>query len=199
MQKIDSNSIKKEAVIVIALVAFIGGFLAGVIYSAVKSPTVPVQYNGAQSVGQPSKSIQQQSDQIFALEQELAANPTNIDAMIALGDIYLDSNMFQEGIGIFSKAEKIAPNNIHILNDLGILNMNTGNYETALTKFEAVLEIDPGQSHSLYHIGTIHRENGEKNKALQAFEKVLELNPSGQLAEQVQQEIIALNSGLLPQ
>lgn len=172
--------------------------MAGIIYSAVKSPTAPVQYNGAQSVEQPSQSIQQQSDQIFALEQELAANPTNIDAMIELGDIYLDSNRFQEGIGIFSKAEKIAPTDIHILNDLGILYMNTGSYETALTKFEAVLEIDSSQSHSLYHIGIIHRENGEKNKALQAFEKVLRLNPGPQLAEQVQQEIIALNIELQP-
>lgn len=189
---IDPNSVKKEIVIVITLVAFICGFLVGVIYSAFN--TTPAQDNGTQSIGQSKSSVQQQADRIFALQQELIDNPANIDAMITLGDIYLDSNRFQEGIEIFLKAEKIAPNNIHVLNDLGILNKNMGNSEAALTKFEAVLKIDPTQSHSLYHIGVVHRDIGNKDKALQAFEKVLELNPGAQLAEQVQQAITALKS-----
>ncbi len=192
MKTKDTNLVKKEIAIIVTIVALAAGFLSGIVYSAFKSPADSSQYSGSQSTGQPSQNAQQQANRILDLEKEVAANPDNIDAMIELGDIYFDSDRYQEAIVTFNKAEQIAPTNIHVLNDLGILLMNTGNYDASLEKFEAVLDIDPSHSHSLYYVGIVYRTKGETGKALEAFEQVLILDSDPQLAEAVRQEITAL-------
>ena len=192
MKMTDINYVKKETAIMVTIVALVIGFLGGVFYSTLKSPSSAPQYSGAQSAGQPSQDSQQQANRIVALEQEIAVNPDNVNALIELGDIYFDSNRYQEAISTFLKAEKITPANVHILNDLGLLYMSTGDNDTALKKFEAVLEIDPSHIHSLYYVGLVHRKTGNKDKALQIFEEVLSLNPGPQLADAVRQEIAAL-------
>ena len=199
MKKTNTDSVKKEIVIIITIVAFVSGFLGGIIYSALKSPTGPSRYPGPQATGIPSQDTPLPTDRILELEQEMAANPDNVGAMIELGDIYFDNNRYQEGIAVFTKAEKIAPTDIHILNDLGVLHMHTGNYETALEKFEAVLSIYPTHSHTLYYVGRVYRNQGDTDKALQAFEQVLGLNPDPQLAEAARQEITALKDQTPPQ
>ena len=199
MQNIDSNSVKKDRVVIFTLIAFISGFLAGVIYSAAKAPTAPAQLGGAQyPATQPSQGIPQ-GEKIYSLLQRIEDNPQDIDALIELGDIYFDRNSHQEGIEIFTKAELIDPTNIHVLNDLGLLYMNIGNYDKAVEKFETVLNIDPSQNHSLYHVGLIYSEKGEREKALNAFENVLKLNPTPELAAQVEQAVAALKGELKPQ
>jgi cytochrome c-type biogenesis protein CcmH/NrfG len=191
-KKKNTGLVKKEIAIIVTIVALIIGFLGGVFYSALKTPTGTSQYSGSQSAGQATQNNQQQVNRMLVLEQEIAANPDNINALIELGDIYFDSNRYQEAISIFNKAEQIAPTNIHVLNDLGILHMKTGSYEAALAKFDAVLIIDPTHSHSLYYVGLVHRETGNTDKALQVFEEVLSLNPDPQIAEAVRQEITVL-------
>jgi len=192
MKKTDTNLVKKEIAIVITVVALAVGFLGGIFYSALNTPSGSSQSTGSQSTGQTSQDTQQQANRVLALEQEIAANPDNINALIELGDIYLDSNRYEIAITTFVKAEQLAPTNFHILNDLGTLYMRTGNFENAMEKFEAVLKIDPRHIHSLYYVGLVHRETGNTDKALQAFEEVLGLNPDQQLADAVRQEIAAL-------
>ena len=199
MKKTDTNFVKKETAIIVTIIALVIGFLGGVFYSALKSPSGTSQYSGSQSTGQPSQNDQQQVNRILALEQEVTADPENVDAMIELGDIYFDSNRYEEAISTFIKAEQLAPTNFHILNDLGILYMRTDNFETALEKFDAVLKVAPNHSHSLYYVGLIHRIKGDTDKALQAFEQVLSLNPDPQLAEAVRQEIATLKDQTPPQ
>jgi cytochrome c-type biogenesis protein CcmH/NrfG len=192
MKKKNPGLVKKEIAIIVTIVALVIGFLGGIFYSALKTPSGASQYSGSQSTGQPSQDSQQRANRILALEQEITANPENVNALIELGDIYLDSNRYENAISIFVKAEQLAPKDFHILNDLGTLYLRTGNFETALEKFEAVLKIDPSHIHSLYYVGLVYRETGETEKALQAFEEVLSLNPDPQLANAVQQEITVL-------
>ncbi len=192
MKKQNSDFVKKETVIIVTIIMLVIGFLGGVFYSALKTPTSTSQYTGSQSTGQPAQDSQQQANRIFSLEQEIATSPDNVNALIELGDIYFDSKRYDEAILTFLTAEKITPANVHILNDLGLLYMSTGDNDTALKKFEAVLKIDPSHIHSLYYVGLVHRETGNTVKALQVFEEVLNLNPDPQLADAVQQEIAAL-------
>ena len=194
MKMADVNYIKNETAIMVTIVALVIGFLGGVFYSALNSPPGGPQYSVAQSTGQPSQDSQQQADRTSALEQELSANPDNVNALIELGDIYFDSNRYQEAISIFLKAEKLAPANVHILNDLGILYMSTDDNDSALERFEAVLEIDPNHIHSLYYVGLIHRDNGDTEKALEVFEQVLAANPNPQLADAVGKEVAAIKN-----
>ncbi|MCF6290938.1 MAG: tetratricopeptide repeat protein [Desulfobacterales bacterium] len=197
MKKTDTASVKKEIVIIITIVAFISGFLGGIIYSALKSPAGPSSYPDSGAAAIPARDIPLPTDRIAELEQELAVDPDNVKAMIELGDIYFDSNRYQEGIVIFTRAEKIAPTDIHILNDLGVMHLHTGNYETALEKFKAVLAIYPTHSHTLYYLGLVYLKQGDRDKALPAFEQVLALNPDPQLAEAARREIAALNEQTL--
>lgn len=192
MKKIDTNLVKKEIAVLITAVALAVGFVGGIFYNAFSTQSGSVQIPVSQSTGQPPDNSLQQANRVLALEKEEAANPDNVDAMIELGDIYFDSNKFQEGIAIFTKAEKIAPANTHILNDLGLLYMNTDEYDAAMEKFKAVLNIDPNHSHSLYYIGVVYRLEGDTETALQTFEQVLSLNPNPELEANVRQEIAAL-------
>ncbi len=192
MKKTNSDSVKKEMVVIITIVALVSGFLGGIIYSALRSPAVPAQYPSPRATAVPAPDTPLPADRIAELEQELAVDPDNVKALVELGDIYFDSNRYQQGIVIFTRAEKLAPTDIHILNDLGVLHMHSGNYQTALEKFRAVLDIQPDHSHTLYYLGMVYRKQGKEEMAIQAFEQVLGLNPDQQLAEATRLEIAAL-------
>ena len=73
MKMIDVNHVKKETSIIVTIVMLISGFLGGVFYSVLKTPSGTSQYTGSQSPGQPSQDSQQQANRIVALEQEIAA------------------------------------------------------------------------------------------------------------------------------
>jgi len=129
-------------------------------------------------------------ERIQEVKAYLRENPDSVDALVALGDLYFESNQVYDGLDVFKKAEKLAPESVHIQNDLGILYQKTGNYDLAIEKFRTALKLDPTHLNSLFHIGLIYRYNmGDNKKALEAFEELLSRNPEPRIAKMAAEEV----------
>lgn len=120
----------------------------------------------------------------------LANNPKDVDTLIGLGDLYLNSNNVRDAYQTLLTAQKVAPDNTHILNDLGSIYLKINRYDQALASYEEAYRIDPSHGSSLLSVAMIYsRYKGDKNKALQLLEEFLAGNPEPQLAADAKQEI----------
>ncbi|MBL6978047.1 MAG: hypothetical protein ISR61_03800, partial [Desulfobacteraceae bacterium] len=102
----DGQYVKKETMLVVALVAVIVGFLGGVVFSAYKSG---VGLDG--SAPGPSGQTAQKQDisnnlaqEINDLEKEISLHPENIEALIRLGNLYFDTEQPGKAIMAYNNA-----------------------------------------------------------------------------------------------
>ncbi len=174
--------VKKETTMIVALVALVVGFLGGIFYSAMQSsPSGPVQTTS----GPPQQQQQQpgfssdQAKRILALEQEVALNPTNVNAWIQLGNIYFDTNSFEKAIRAYEKSLELSPNNANVLTDLGVMYRRTGQPQKALDAFDRAMTIAPGHEQSRFNKGIVLRYDlNDREGAIKAWEELLKINPN---------------------
>ncbi|NOZ26398.1 MAG: tetratricopeptide repeat protein [Nitrospirae bacterium] len=175
---------RKETVVILFFWLIFGGMvIMSMVNLALKSGE-----SGQESAG-PQQAMPLE-ERIREVKAFLEDNPDNPEALVALGDLYFESNQVYEGIEVFKRAEKLEPESVHIQNDLGILYQKTGKYELAIEKFRNALRLDPTHLNSLFHIGLIYRYNmGDNEKALEAFEELLAKNPEPRVAKMAAEEV----------
>jgi cytochrome c-type biogenesis protein CcmH/NrfG len=170
--------------LVVALVALVVGFLGGVFYSAMQSgPTGSVQTASAppqQQQQQPGMS-NEQAKTILQLEQEVAVNPTNVDAWTQLGHVYFDTNNAAKAIRAYEKSLELSPNNPNVLTDLGVMYRRNGQPDKALEAFDRAMTIDPSHEQSRFNKGIVLRYDlNDREGAVQAWEELIKINPNAQ-------------------
>ena len=178
----EGNYVKKETMLIVALIALVIGFLGGVFYSALQSgPTGSVQTASA-----PSQQEQQQpgltSEQartILALEQEVAANPTDVEAWTQLGHVYYDTDNPAKAIIAYEKSLELRPNDPNVLTDLGVMYRRSRQPEKALAAFDQAMSIAPNHEQSRFNKGVVLRYDlNDREGALKAWEELLKINPN---------------------
>ena len=180
----EGNYVKKETMLVVALVALVVGFLGGVFYSAMQSgPTGSVQTASAppqQQQQQPGMS-NEQATTILQLEQEVAVNPTNVAAWTQLGHVYFDTNNAAKAIRAYEKSLELSPNNPDVLTDLGVMYRRNGQPDKALEAFDRAMTIDPSHEQSRFNKGIVLRYDlNDREGAVQAWEELIKINPNAQ-------------------
>jgi len=180
----EGNFVKKETMLIVALIALVVGFLGGIFYSAFQSgPTGSVQTASAppgppQQQQQPSLS-NEQARNILSLEQEVAVNPTNVDAWTQLGNVYFDTQNFAKAIRAYEKSLELSPNNPNVLTDLGVMYRRTGQPEKAVEAFDKAMAINPGHEQSRFNKGIVLRyDMNDRAGAVKAWEELLKVNPN---------------------
>ncbi len=135
--------------------------------------------------------------QIAQYKASLASNPRDLQSLIALGDLYLDTDNVRDAYQNFLMAQKIDPNNTHVLNDLGSIYQQIGRYDQALTSYEKAYRLDPSHGSSLLNAAMLYsRHKGNNAKALQLLEEFLAGNMEPQLAANAKQEIARIKQEL---
>jgi cytochrome c-type biogenesis protein CcmH/NrfG len=182
----DGNFVKKEMMLIVALIALVVGFLGGIFYSAFQSgPTGRVQTASAPA-GPPQQQQQSQANlsneqakNILSLEQEVAINPTNGDAWTQLGHVYFDTGNFAKAIRAYEKSLELSPDNPNVLTDLGVMYRRNGQPEKALETFDRAIAIDPSHEQSRFNKGIVLRYDlNDREGAVKAWEELLRVNPS---------------------
>jgi len=181
----EGNYVKKEIMLIAALIALVVGFLGGIFYSALQSgPT-----GSLQTASTPPGSTQQQQQQpglsneqarnILRLEQEVAVNPENIDAWTQLGNVYFDSGNFAKAINAYEKSIALSPNNANVLTDLGVMYRRNGQPEKAVGAFDRAIAVAPGHQQSRFNKGIVLRyDMNDREGAVKAWEELLKVNPN---------------------
>ena len=181
----DGNYVKKEIMLIVALIALVIGFLGGIFYSAFQSgPTGNVQTASGparppqQQQSQPNLS-NEQARNILSLEQEVAVNPSNIDAWTQLGNVYFDTGSFAKAIRAYEKSIELSPNNPNVLTDLGVMYRRNGQPGKAVDAFDRAIAIDPNHEQSRFNKGIVLRyDMNDREGAVKVWEELLRINPS---------------------
>ena len=128
--------------------------------------------------------------QIKQYRTALEKNPQDLNTLIALGDLYLNTKKTMEAWKVFTQAQKIAPNDTHVLMDLGGIYSQIGKVDRALESFERAYALSPSHLDPLINMARIYsRDKKDFTKALELYRKILDSNPEPQMAAKVQQEI----------
>jgi len=176
----DGQYVKKETMLVVALVAIIVGFLGGVVFSAYNSsPGLNVPASGLSDQASQKQNISNKlAQEINDLEKELSLHPENIEASIRLGNLYFDTDQPGKAIIAYSKALELDPGNPDVLTDLGVMYRRKDQPLEAIKAFDKAIKIDPRHEASRFNKGVVllHDLNDSEG-AIRAWEELVEVNP----------------------
>jgi cytochrome c-type biogenesis protein CcmH/NrfG len=178
----EGNYVKKETMLIVALITLVIGFLGGIVYSALQSsPTGSVQ-TASTPTQQPQQQpglTSEQASSILSLEQEVAANPANAEAWTQLGHVYFDTNNVTKAIKAYEKSLELNPNDPNVLTDLGVMYRRGGQPEKALAAFDQAISIAPNHEQSRFNKGVVLRyDMNDRDGAIKAWEELLKINPN---------------------
>jgi cytochrome c-type biogenesis protein CcmH/NrfG len=179
----EGNFVKKETMLIVALIALVVGFLGGIFYSALQSgPTGSVQTTSVppqQQQQQPPGLTREQASDILRLEQEVAANPTNVGAWTQLGHVYFDTNNPAKAINAYEKSLELRPDEPNVLTDLGVMYRRNGQPVKALEVFDRAMALDPRHEQSRFNKGIVLRyDMNDREGAVKAWEELIAINPN---------------------
>jgi cytochrome c-type biogenesis protein CcmH/NrfG len=121
----------------------------------------------------------EQARTILSLEQEVAINPTNVEAWTKLGHVYFDTNNFAKAIRAYEKSLELSPGNPNVLTDLGVMYRRSGQPDKAIASFDQAMAIAPNHEQSRFNKGIVLRyDMNDSEGAVKAWEDLLRINPS---------------------
>jgi Flp pilus assembly protein TadD len=114
--------------------------------------------------------------QIATLKEAIERDPKNADALIQLGNMYMDAAKYPEAIGYLNRALAVRedPN---VLIDVGICLKETGQPEKALASFQRAAELAPGQWQPLYNQAVVLGEMRRTAEAKAIAAKLKAMRP----------------------
>lgn len=176
----DGQYVKKETMLVVALVALIVGFLGGVVFSAYNSgPGLNVSASGPSGQASQKQDISNKvAQEINELERGISLNPENVEALIRLGNLYFDADRHEKAIIAYNKALELDPGNPDVLTDLGVMYRRKGQPLEAIKAFDKAIKIAPRHEASRFNKGVVLLYDLNDSKgAVRAWQELVELNP----------------------
>ena len=135
--------------------------------------------------------------QIKQYRTALEKNPQDLNTLITLGDLYLNTKKTMEAWKVFTQAQKIAPNDTHVLIDLGGIYSQIGKADKALESYERAYELSPNHLDPLMNMAMIYsKDKKDYSRALELYKMVLDSNPEPQMAARAQQGIADIETVL---
>jgi len=175
MTEQNSNMIKKETMLLVALGALVIGFLGGIVFTAYKAPSSPPTVSTPQP---PQQFNQQQAQHILALEQELRSNPNNGQGWAELGNLYYDANQPPKAIEAYNKALQLISPDPNLLTDLGVMYRRNGQPQKAIESFKKAASLSPSHEQSRFNMGIVYLYDlKDKEDALKAWQELLAIKP----------------------
>jgi cytochrome c-type biogenesis protein CcmH/NrfG len=127
----------------------------------------------------------------------LERDPNNLQALINLGNAYLDMDRYQEAIDAYSKALSLAPKSPDVRTDMGIMYRKLGQFDKAIEAFRQAARDDPKHVNSRFNLSIVSKyDKNDFRGAIQAWEEFLKLNPDNDRATMVKQEIQTMKLAL---
>jgi cytochrome c-type biogenesis protein CcmH/NrfG len=129
------------------------------------------------------------------LRDVLAKDPKNVNALIQLGDLMMDSARFKEAVDAYAKALELDPKNADVRVDMGTCLRNSGKPDLAIKEYKKALEINPNHVYAHLNMGVVLSEDKKDYKAaVREFEKVLSLDPNVPNASAIKQDVQRLKT-----
>lgn len=182
---------KKETFLLVAVVLVVGliiGYMMAQKGTGPGQATAPSQSPGPAPIVNVEKKVNE-------IKNVLAADPTNRNAWVALGNTYFDDNQFIEAIDAYDKALELQPDDPDVLTDQGVMFRELGWFDKAIENFSKASELDPNHANSLFNLGIVYRHDLQDfPKAIEAWSRFVERHPGLPVTERVRQELEFMQS-----
>jgi tetratricopeptide (TPR) repeat protein len=109
--------------------------------------------------------------EIAAAEKKLAADPKNIEALIALGRAQATVWHYREAIATYTKGLAMEPNNALLYRHRGHRFISTRQFDKAVADMEKAAKLKTDDFDIWYHLGLAYYLKGRFDKAAQAYEQ----------------------------
>jgi cytochrome c-type biogenesis protein CcmH/NrfG len=160
------------------LAGWIIGSQQGTGQSSLPPSPAAQQQTAAGAQGQPAPPALDEN-KVAQLRSEAERDPRNPGPRVELGNVYFDSERFEEAIRWYAEALAIDPRQVGVSTDLGIAYYYTNQPDKALEQFDKSLAIDPSHAKTLLNVGVV-RAFGKQDLqgAARAWERVIEVAPN---------------------
>ena len=189
---------KKEMVILVVVIAFLAGFVAGATTAILRgkkdvpSARVPQQpqMTPQETPAPPGPAPAEVVAKIDGLKEIVKKDPKNLSAWIEMGNLYFDTNQPQEAIKAYTESLKLKPDNADVRTDLGIMYRNTGDIDRAVEEFRKAAQIDPKHLNSRYNLGLVLlHEKRDMKAAIKAWEDYLRADPNSERSQRLKVQL----------
>lgn len=155
--------------------------------------SIPGQGMGA-SMGVPVGDVDM--ERLQALEDIVAGEPQNLEALVELGHMYLRLQRYDDLSFVTQAALAIDPNHPEALTHLGMLLFSMDHPEGVIPMFDRALSIDPDFAEALQFKGMVSFMRGDYATAVEAWEHYLEVVPPDQGSPRIQAMLEAARANL---
>jgi len=112
------------------------------------------------------------------LLEKLKSDPTNVDLLKQVGNIYQATHQFKDAASYYDEALKTDPKNVPIRTQLASSLYYNGDVDGAISQLQTALQYDPKDANSLFNLGLIKWQGKRDGKgALVAWRELLKSNP----------------------
>ena len=132
--------------------------------------------------------------EVAALEARVAADPTDVDALVQLGDIAYFAEDYEASADWMTRALEVDPENAYALIALGACRFNLDDLAAAERHWKAAIAVDPRSQEAWYDLGYLHASQAppDADAAREAWERVLEIDPDTELATAAREGLATL-------
>lgn len=143
-----------------------------------------------QSSGTQAQDAETQA-RIIQLKNKINKTPKSVTAKeyIELGNLYYDSQKYQNAITYYEKGLKLDPKNYDALTDMGASYFALKQNDKALTIFQQVITEKPDQAMAWFNMGVIYQAKNDTPNMKFAWERYLAIQPTGNQADQVRSQL----------
>lgn len=162
----------------------------------------PITQSGSQKQGAPSSlpmapgaGVTMMQDPVGMLESVLKNDPKNLDAHIKLGNIYMDSERFNEAVKHYASALEIDPKNSNVRVDMGTCYRKLGRSDIAVKEYREAIKRTPNHAYAHMNLGVVlANDMMQYGEALKEYETFLKLAPADPNAALIHQEIAKIKA-----
>ena len=112
------------------------------------------------------------------LEQAAAADSTNENGWIELGNFCFDKGLPKKAIQAYERALELSPMHGDVWSDLGVMYRQDGQFKKAIDAFDQAAKVDPEHVTSRYNMGIVYYYDlNDKANALKVWKALVAENP----------------------
>lgn len=155
--------------------------------AARESAAMPAATAGG-AAGSPMEQVRQQLDM---LKKRIEQNPTDFDALVQLGNMYMDVSKFPQAIDYFKRALAVREEP-SVRTDLGICYKQSGQMQQARDAFQKVAAEQPDQWQAVYNLAIVDGEMKDYTDARAQLAKLKQMRPGDPEVAKLEQALAAV-------
>ena len=137
--------------------------------------------------------------QAAPLLDKLKTDPSNLDLLTGIGNIYYDAHEYSNAIDYYGRALKLKPADVAVRTDMATAYWYTGDADTAITEFNKALTYEPNSPNALFNRGVVKWKGKKDIAGAEAdWKKLLQENPNYDARDKVEQMMVDANKQAVP-